>query len=87
MTVTVAYDRLATAGFVTSRVGAGTFVCEDVAAMTATRYRKYGADGPLRARPVWEKISLSKPSSARHGSTFAPGCRTRRSSRTASGGG
>jgi GntR family transcriptional regulator / MocR family aminotransferase len=30
-TVTVAYDRLAGEGFITSRVGDGTFVCDDVA--------------------------------------------------------
>ena len=31
MSVTVAYDRLAGEGFVTSRVGSGTFVSEQVA--------------------------------------------------------
>jgi GntR family transcriptional regulator / MocR family aminotransferase len=31
-TVTVAYDRLTGEGFITSRVGAGTFVSDDVAA-------------------------------------------------------
>lgn len=54
-TVSVAYDRLVSEGFVSSRVGAGTFVnghCEpqkDVAKR---------APGVLRARPIWDDVPL-----------------------------
>jgi GntR family transcriptional regulator/MocR family aminotransferase len=57
-TVTVAYDRLAGEGFVTSRVGAGTFV-----SIQATRSpgptRRPRAYGALRPRPVWDSVELS----------------------------
>jgi GntR family transcriptional regulator/MocR family aminotransferase len=55
-TATVAYDRLTGEGFVTSRVGSGTFVSEHVARPALKRHR---ADGALRARPVWDSIPLS----------------------------
>jgi GntR family transcriptional regulator/MocR family aminotransferase len=57
-TVTLAYDQLAGEGFVTSRVGAGTFVSELVthSVAAATRLRP---DGMLRPRPVWESVELS----------------------------
>ena len=52
----VAYDRLSGEGFVTSRVGAGTFVTESAArgepAAGAT-------DGWLRPRPVWDRIPVA----------------------------
>jgi GntR family transcriptional regulator/MocR family aminotransferase len=57
-TVTVAYDRLAGEGFVTSRVGAGTFVSEQVT-HTAGATPHNRADGMLRPRPVWESVALS----------------------------
>jgi GntR family transcriptional regulator/MocR family aminotransferase len=56
-TVTVAYDRLAGEGFVTSRVGAGTFVNQRVS--QAPREAKRPADGALRPRPIWDSIPLS----------------------------
>jgi GntR family transcriptional regulator/MocR family aminotransferase len=59
-TVTVAYDRLAGEGFVTSRVGAGTFVSEHVARAPAEANRRR-AEGALRPRPLWESIPLPTP--------------------------
>jgi GntR family transcriptional regulator / MocR family aminotransferase len=57
-TVTVAYDRLAGEGFVSSRVGAGTFVNEHIApSPNETKGRL--ANGPLRPLPIWDSIPLS----------------------------
>lgn len=55
--VTVAYDRLAGEGFVTSRAGAGTFVSEHAArrGLVAATNR---AEGVLRPRSVWESIAV-----------------------------
>jgi GntR family transcriptional regulator/MocR family aminotransferase len=52
MTVTVAYDRLSGEGYVTSRMGAGTFVNPGVttAVRPASRARTAGS---LKPRPVW----------------------------------
>jgi GntR family transcriptional regulator/MocR family aminotransferase len=55
-TVTVAYDRLAGEGFVTSRVGAGTFVSEHLA--PGRRPKEQRIADALRARPVWDVIRL-----------------------------
>ena len=58
-TVTVAYDRLAAEGFLTSRVGAGTFVAEH-----AGRARDVGRQrtpGVLRGRTVWGSLPLLLP--------------------------
>ena len=59
-TVTIAYDRLGAEGFVTSRVGAGTFVSH-----TARRVMNQGkaprVEGALRPRPVWHAIPLTAP--------------------------
>lgn len=55
-TVTAAYERLLGEGFVTARVGAGTFVSEHVS--TACRRDRRRVRGPLRPRPVWSSISL-----------------------------
>jgi GntR family transcriptional regulator/MocR family aminotransferase len=52
-TVTVAYDRLTGEGFITSRVGAGTFVGDDVAGPAGTSRPGRGA---LRPRPLWEAV-------------------------------
>src|SRR4029453_8716720 len=52
-TVTVAYDRLTGEGFITSRVGAGTFVGDDVAGPAVTSPAGRGA---LRPRPLWEAV-------------------------------
>lgn len=61
-TVTVAYDRLSAAGFVKTRIGAGTFVSDGV---------KVGADNgrptrrlqpeSLQPREVWKSVPLLKP--------------------------
>ncbi|MGH3239116.1 MAG: GntR family transcriptional regulator, partial [Spirillospora sp.] len=48
-TVGVAYDRLGAEGFLTSRVGAGTFVLEGGSAA-----RGAPSASPLRPREVWE---------------------------------
>ncbi len=56
-TVTVAYERLVSEGFVTSRVGAGTFVSDRVAAPNKAKHR--GGRSPLHARPIWNAVSLS----------------------------
>src|SRR6266567_2944019 len=56
-TVTVAYDRLAGEGFVSSRRGAGTFVSEHVT-RRSSEPRTHKADGALRARRIWESIPL-----------------------------
>ena len=57
-TVVVAYDRLAGEGFVTSRVGAGTFVSEHLApARSGSKQQRIG--DALRARPLWDAIPLS----------------------------
>jgi GntR family transcriptional regulator/MocR family aminotransferase len=55
-TVAVAYDRLGGEGFVTSRVGDGTFVSPWI--VPGERVAR-AADGALRARPVWEHIPVS----------------------------
>jgi GntR family transcriptional regulator / MocR family aminotransferase len=57
-TVTVAYDRLGGEGFVTARVGAGTFVSGQVA-RAARGAKAHRAEGALRARPIWDSIPLS----------------------------
>jgi GntR family transcriptional regulator/MocR family aminotransferase len=52
-TVTVAYDRLLGEGFVTARVGAGTYISDGLAGVT---HRARRADDALRPRPVWDTI-------------------------------
>ena len=52
-TVTVAYDRHTGEGFITSRVGAGTFVGDDVAGPGGTARPGRGA---LRPRPLWDAV-------------------------------
>jgi GntR family transcriptional regulator/MocR family aminotransferase len=52
-TVTVAYDRLTGEGFITSRVGAGTFVGDDVAGPAGTA--RPGREA-LRPRPLWDAV-------------------------------
>jgi GntR family transcriptional regulator/MocR family aminotransferase len=54
-TVTAAYDRLTADGFLVSRVGAGTFVCNE----PVNRYRSRTAPrGGIRPRPLWRAIEL-----------------------------
>src|SRR5206468_7091279 len=56
MTVTVAYERLASEGFAITRIGAGTFVSQNV---TRFRDRKVGnGPGLLQPRCVWNSIQL-----------------------------
>jgi GntR family transcriptional regulator/MocR family aminotransferase len=55
-TVTVAYDRLAGEGFVTSRVGAGTFVSPDASKVA---YAPARAADALQPRPLWAAIPTS----------------------------
>jgi GntR family transcriptional regulator / MocR family aminotransferase len=57
-TATVAYDRLTGEGFVTSRVGAGTFVSEHLARPPAGP-KRHRPDGVLRPRQIWDSIPLS----------------------------
>ena len=56
-TVTVAYDRLVGEGFVTSRVGAGTFVGEHGSPSPRT-VRSERPPGALQPRPLWDSIPL-----------------------------
>jgi GntR family transcriptional regulator/MocR family aminotransferase len=55
-TVTVAYERLAAEGFVTSRQGSGTFVSELEAPARDERTRRR-SNGTLRPRAIWEAMS------------------------------
>ena len=71
-TVTVAYDRLAGEGFVSSRVGAGTFVNEHLRP-SPTETKRRLADGPLRPLPIWNSIPLSTAFAARAQFDFRTG--------------
>lgn len=57
-TVTTAYHRLVGEGFVTSRVGAGTFVSAQAARVLRDPKRRR-ADGVLHPRPIWSSIALT----------------------------
>ncbi|MFD0541671.1 GntR family transcriptional regulator [Actinomadura luteofluorescens] len=81
-TVGVAYDRLAAEGFLTSRVGAGTFVRE-----TGSAARGAPAVSPLRPRAVWEGCPPGLRRCPESGGTSVPGCPTCGCSRTRPGGG
>ncbi|MFL6055339.1 MAG: PLP-dependent aminotransferase family protein [Actinoallomurus sp.] len=54
-TVSVAYERLTAEGFLTARVGAGTFVGNAPAA--GTRPRAAPAGGAVRPRPPWDSLA------------------------------
>ncbi len=72
MTVTVAYERLAGEGFVTARVGAGTFVSKAFAIRPAvTRARRSQAG--VRPRPIWSSIELSTAFSVKSRFDFRTG--------------
>lgn len=58
-TVTVAYDRLAGEGYLISRVGAGTYVNNQIL-RTPREEKVPHVDGSLKPRPIWNSISLSK---------------------------
>ena len=51
-TVSLAYDRLCAEGFLTTRAGAGTFVCEGI----RPRAQKRVTESPLKARALWDSI-------------------------------
>lgn len=63
-TVGIAYDRLAAEGYVTARVGSGTFVTFHSHRLAAGP-RKGGSPGVLRPRPLWNSIQLPSMSPAR----------------------
>jgi GntR family transcriptional regulator/MocR family aminotransferase len=58
-TVTVAYDRLAGEGFVVSRIGAGTYVNNQLV-RTPREEKKRRVDGSLQPRAVWDSITVSR---------------------------
>lgn len=60
-TVTVAYHRLAGEGFVTARVGAGTFVSERVASPLPSPGTGRGGAGVLEPRSIWDPIVVPTP--------------------------
>ena len=68
MTVTVAYERLAGEGYLTARVGSGTFVSAKVP-MLAARTGRRATTGGLRHRRIWDELNaapaLSQPTFAR----------------------
>src|SRR5205814_2327662 len=57
-TVSVAYERLTGQGFVTARVGAGTFVSEHIARPPGRRRRGRIAS-QLQALPLWDSIPVA----------------------------
>lgn len=57
-TVTVAYDRLAGEGFVVSRMGAGTYVNNEVVRTPKEDRRR--PEGSLQPRSVWDSIGISR---------------------------
>src|SRR5215510_2161294 len=58
-TVTVAYDRLAGEGYLTSRIGAGTYVNNQVV-RTLREEKIPPVEGSLQPRAIWNSFSLSK---------------------------
>jgi len=58
-TITIAYDRLASEGFLTSRIGAGTFVSNHLAPARKESSSTQG-DGALQPRPFWNSLHLSR---------------------------
>jgi GntR family transcriptional regulator/MocR family aminotransferase len=70
-TITVAYDRLAGESFVTSRVGAGTFVSEHVGRTPRESARQ--GEGVLRPRAIWDAIPLSDAFASRAEFDFRTG--------------
>src|SRR5690606_4740732 len=71
-TVTVAYDRLAAAGYVSSHVGAGTFVSFQAGA-TPEATRKPRKKGVLAPRPIWDSVELPLPFQAQAQFNFRTG--------------
>jgi len=62
-TVAAAYERLTAEGFLTARVGAGTFV----GPLSQKRRRSAPAGGDVRARPIWASV---KPMTAQPPGTY-----------------
>lgn len=58
-TITVAYDRLASEGFLTSRIGAGTFVNNHLTPARKESRNTQG-EGALQPRPFWNSLQLSR---------------------------
>src|SRR5689334_19818039 len=58
-TVTAAYDRLAGEGFLTSRIGAGTFVSNHLAPARPAS-RNAVKEGALKPRALWDSVQLSR---------------------------
>src|ERR1043165_1003752 len=58
-TVTEAYDRLAGEGFVVSRIGAGTYVNNQLV-RTSREEKKHRINGSLQPRAVWNSIGISR---------------------------
>ena len=71
-TATVAYDRLAIEGFVTSRAGSGTFVSKRVGRTRFAASTERG-EGVLQARPIWDAIPLPAPFAKPAQFDFRPG--------------
>jgi GntR family transcriptional regulator/MocR family aminotransferase len=67
-TVTLAYDRLASEGFLTSRIGAGTYVSKRFASTATAISRSHRTEnassetreGVLRPKSIWDSVRLSK---------------------------
>ncbi len=72
-TVTVAYERLAAEGFVTSRQGSGTFVSEVVAQAERRKTSRRSSTGVVQPRPVWDGIPLLTAFEARARFDFRTG--------------
>jgi GntR family transcriptional regulator/MocR family aminotransferase len=69
-TVVVTYERLRAEGFVNSRVGAGTFVSDDVQPLSPVPT----VPSPLKPRPLWDAIPQMPDLSAVHAEfDFRPG--------------
>lgn len=58
-TVALAYERLVAEGVLTSRIGAGTFVCTE--AVGPTRARRAPAGSAAQARSVWKTVPEPPP--------------------------
>src|SRR4029078_3150435 len=57
-TVTVAYDRLVSEGFLISRIGAGTYVSDHFAPATG-KPRTNATVSALQPRPFWNSVQLA----------------------------
>jgi GntR family transcriptional regulator/MocR family aminotransferase len=69
-TTTTAYERLVAEGYVTTRVGAGTYVTDR---LPRRRRRRRRVDSPVRPRPVWESVPLPTAFSRPAGFDLRPG--------------